>query len=760
MYKDSKSTNLTKRNKDEYPAHVPERMFSTPTSRACGKKPLPIPPPAKTAAPLRTLPPRLAKTTANQRISLRPQLPSAAAFLNYPQLPSVKVGICDSTIQGAGKGLFLILGPNNDGSASVGMRLCTYDGPYFTKQEDFSRLLDPSYRNDYLWEGINPFSNQRIIVDGSTQNSGYGPMMNDGLFKHESNVTLEFGNDNKIYVVALSPIDAHSELFFSYGAEYWMDPTRWSLLDRRTQQCIQRAYPETRFLLLKQHVEPLITLFPERSSQLVGAPLRRPRKSKSTAEAISSPTNSRVRLEEHRTLSDCFGQSSDATTRISLHNADEQVLKDLYQQLLPIAKTDAYSILTNFLDQISIYYWKRLDISQYHSSKPNGACGWYTIMQMINKFAGKPLLDLNDTIDLNRGCFLLKAAIQGADLTDSERDKGSRALTFVTNNTQTNITLPTQDWITAKQIVRMVSPIPCAVFMLESHERHLKMPEQDDWIRLLHSSESAQQEDALTVPEATTLAAYNNFSILSDSHFWTFPEGDESSRLDSALRALSYSLWDMAHKAPCPVILRPTHNTNSTGTIVAEIDLTVQKNRHARRRESIFRNDEVVITNTKLLQIIPSVTALEHNTTVTSLNKMNREQSLPRQSTGSSTCVSENIQEDIDINIDETPPPSSSAEETTTIEGYAALPPIKKFVHFDGNSHLIIQESDLATDPLSTLCSSNNLKGQLRVSSLNVNGLTMVKLGFLLTYMELKKLDVLALQDTRLSATESSTCGS
>ena len=116
------------------------------------------------------------------------------------------------------------------------------------------------------------------------------------------------------------------------------------------------------------------------------------------------------------------------------------------------------------------------------------------------------------------------------------------------------------------------------------------------------------------------------------------------------------------------------------------------------------------MTNTKLLQIIPLITALEHNTTVTSLNKTNREQGLPRQSTGSSTCVSENTQEDPDINIDETPPPSSSSEGTTTIsEGYAALPPIKKFVHFDGNSHLTIQESDLATDPLNILCSSNNL---------------------------------------------------
>ena len=103
-----------------------------------------------------------------------------------------------------------------------------YDGLYHTSRGDIERILEPSYHNDYLWEGINPYTNQRIIVDGSTAKSGYRPMINDGFFKYEPNVTLEFGNDNKIYVVAISLIEAHNEFFFPYGAEYWMDPHRWS----------------------------------------------------------------------------------------------------------------------------------------------------------------------------------------------------------------------------------------------------------------------------------------------------------------------------------------------------------------------------------------------------------------------------------------------------------------------------------------------------------------------------------------------------
>ena len=83
------------------------------------------------------------------------------------------------------------------------------------------------------------------------------------------------------------------------------------------------------------------------------------------------------------------------------------------------------------------------------------------------------------------------------------------------------------------------------------------------------------------------------------------------------------------------------------------------------------------------------------------------------------------------------------------------LPPtIENLKFFDGAMHLRNQEPDLAADLLNTLRSLRFPTGQIRVYSLNTNGFTIVKLGLLLTYMELKHLP--ALQDTRLSETESS----
>jgi len=64
------------------------------------------------------------------------------------------------------------------------------------------------------------------------------------------------------------------------------------------------------------------------------------------------------------------------------------------------------------------------------------------------------------------------------------------------------------------------------------------------------------------------------------------------------------------------------------------------------------------------------------------------------------------------------------------------------------------QIDDLINDNLNTF-STEGKREQIRISSLNIDGLTDVRLGLLLSYMDLKKLDVLALQDTRLSQSES-----
>ena len=187
--------------------------------------------------------PRVAKTIALQHLPPILSLPSDSREIPFPQLPKVQLRVGISKIVGAGTGLFMLKGPRKDGFARKGDKLGTYSGKVYSDPVDLARLRSPTFHSDYLWEGVNPFTGQLIIIDASHPHSGYGRYMNDGLGKKDPNVTLAFGEDGVLYIIALTEIEPNSELFLSYGPEYWLDPARWLTLSEATRRSILLAYP-------------------------------------------------------------------------------------------------------------------------------------------------------------------------------------------------------------------------------------------------------------------------------------------------------------------------------------------------------------------------------------------------------------------------------------------------------------------------------------------------------------------------------------
>ena len=114
---------------------------------------------------------------------------------------------------------------------------------------------------------------------------------------------------------------------------------------------------------------------------------------------------------------------------------------------------------------------------------------------------------------------------------------------------------------------------------------------------------------------------------------------------------------------------------------------------------------------------------------------------------------SEAEQQDLtDHSVGNDPPPDQTEQNID-------IPPLPSSdSDFDPTNYLATLLGDMALNKLNTV-STDLPEGQIRICSLNVNGLSDVKLGLLLTYMELMKIDVLALQDTRLTITESNRMG-
>ena len=431
--------------------------------------------------PLR--PPRKAKSIAMTKLTHRPLMPLDARELACPQLPNVQVRIGSSHIKPAGTGMYLLRGPNNDGSADVGTRIATYDGPRYTSPEDHRRLLDPSYHSDYLFEGVDPYTGTHYIIDGSAKDS-YGPFMNDGLGDYPANCTLEFGEDGKLYVVLIAPMEPHEEAFYQYGEPFWTEPRRWSLLDKTIRISVNLLYntglsidPPTRnpiqvlqedfgivFSGSSQVVEQERDSHPtpKRSKNTPRGPVgtrvdrtqskldnywahNKPTKTSgiygntsNTTETVTLPTTTFLAPVSrsdtpitNKDIENCYGQSEDGTVRISLHSIGDHPMVDILSNLTAIPRNEAPALLIPIIRAAKIYYWKNVDETHYTTSIPNGACGYYTVMQLLNRHRGGPILDFSKSDDLEAGISLLLDAIRNTGLSGSQLESAHVAIDFM-----------------------------------------------------------------------------------------------------------------------------------------------------------------------------------------------------------------------------------------------------------------------------------------------------------------------------------------
>jgi len=112
------------------------------------------------------------------------------------------------------------MGPSSDGAVPSSTLLATYSGVTFTKPADRARVTSRAYKSDYLFEGLNSFTNTITIIDASHPRSGYGWYSNDSATFAEVNAEFVFGKDGTVYLRALTTIPRNGEIFVNYGSLY------------------------------------------------------------------------------------------------------------------------------------------------------------------------------------------------------------------------------------------------------------------------------------------------------------------------------------------------------------------------------------------------------------------------------------------------------------------------------------------------------------------------------------------------------------
>jgi len=134
------------------------------------------------------------------------------------------------------------MGPSADRSAPPGTLLATYSDITLTSLDDRARVTSRAYKLDYLFEGLNPFTNTITIIDASNPRSGYGRYSNDSATFAEANAEFVFGNDGTVYLRALTTIPRNGEIFVNYGGHYWTDPDQWPHLSVSLHLAILQYY--------------------------------------------------------------------------------------------------------------------------------------------------------------------------------------------------------------------------------------------------------------------------------------------------------------------------------------------------------------------------------------------------------------------------------------------------------------------------------------------------------------------------------------
>jgi exonuclease III len=468
---------------------------------------------------------------------------------NIQDLDKVIVAIAPSSIPHAGLGLFLLSGPAEDGSAPAGTRVATYDGIHFRTRVEQDYVRSDKYQSDYVWEGINPFTRETVMVDGSPLNS-YGPYMNDGLDYKEANAILVFGSDGRIYVETSTTVSKNAELLLSYGQLYWLDPAHWDNLPESTKESILTFYkcdpPQTLRTPIDDITHYRINSQPSTSSS-----------------GCMLDSGTVCTLDSRYTR--CFGRSQDDTTRLSFCFLEEtsSAAITLQEHLTRVSRNDAYQTLLHYLtcnDELPLVYWKKLDQTHYRDSPPDGACGWYTIAQAVQRYNTSALLNLYTKEGLHQAANILESLKQLNPICSEE---GLQAFPVAIEwikrkHLRPRATLEYKYQLFCEDYTSILDVIPTTLFILPSAEARrssIQMPNdlKHEWLTL-HSSSSMNRTgheshiSAFPLRNILTIAQGELFTQLAGGHYFLHPIlSNEHLSCEQALRDLAYNLWDVLH---------------------------------------------------------------------------------------------------------------------------------------------------------------------------------------------------------------------
>ena len=296
--------------------------------------------------------------------------PSNIISLPIAQINQQRLAVADSTLPGAGQGLFTL------SSVDTEEVLCKYSGTHISP----SLLPLPSLhpRFDYVWAN----KDNSIIIDAYDLNSCYGRYANDALYEHLCNAVIE-ERDGDVYLVSTRPLLENEEIFVHYGEGYWAD--RFHLFS--SSSSVRSDFQIN--LINSYKLRPLPSGKAITKTEAFSR-THRPTISIDLTDDAPPVALSRYMLD---VLGDTYGSSASRSLALSLafpHNdpSRNMHLINLLNLIIPLPTASAVQALRSYLTDnpsLELHFWKKdaANIPEYYSAcTPNGTCGYQFLYQL------------------------------------------------------------------------------------------------------------------------------------------------------------------------------------------------------------------------------------------------------------------------------------------------------------------------------------------------------------------------------------------
>ncbi len=154
--------------------------------------------------------------------------------------PDLYVGpstILDQDGRSIGYGLFSMDDINK------GDKIAEYKGELIST----STATNENYQSDYVFQ-----IDKDVCIDARDNTNCFARYANDPINPKKANAEFRI-EDYQVFLYAKKKIKANSEIFVSYGPDYWCDTYHLERLDGDNQDLLMRLYPKVRKFIHKHY---------------------------------------------------------------------------------------------------------------------------------------------------------------------------------------------------------------------------------------------------------------------------------------------------------------------------------------------------------------------------------------------------------------------------------------------------------------------------------------------------------------------------